>query len=80
MCLPGTVVSCWSLTTQEVVGSSPLTVMTHIFVTAFSEFSDTFRKNSMFHSQVSWSLSIDFKVVMAAVGTQPCAALLFCMY
>ena len=36
-CLAGTVVASWSLT-QEVTGSSPL--MTTIFVTEFSEFSE----------------------------------------
>ena len=43
--LAGTVVACWSLT-QEVAGSSPFSVMTNIFVTEFSEYSETFRKNS----------------------------------
>ena len=39
MCLAGTMVTSWSLT-QEVAGSSPLTVITNIFVTEFSEFSE----------------------------------------
>ena len=43
MCLAGAVVASWSLT-QEVAGSGPFTVMTNIFVT---EFSETFRKNSI---------------------------------
>ena len=43
MCLAGAVVSSWSLV-QEVIGSSLITVMTNIFVT---EFSETFRKNSI---------------------------------
>ena len=38
MCLAGPVVS-WSLT-QEVVGSNPFAVMTNIFVTEFSKFSE----------------------------------------
>ena len=45
MCLAGTVVACWSFT-QDMAGSSPFTVMTNIFVTEFSKFSETFRKNS----------------------------------
>ena len=45
MCLAGTVAASWSLT-QEVAGSSPFTVMTNIFVTEFSEFSETFGKYS----------------------------------
>ena len=36
------------LLAQEVAGSSPFNVMTNIFVTEFSEFSETFRKNSSF--------------------------------
>ena len=40
MSLPGVVVASWSLT-QEVAGSSPFTVITNIFVTEFSEFSDS---------------------------------------
>ena len=39
MCLAGTMVASWSLT-QEVIGSSPFTVMTNIFVTEFAEFSE----------------------------------------
>ena len=39
MCLASTVVTSWSLI-QEVAGSSPLTVITNIFVTEFSEFSE----------------------------------------
>ena len=46
MCLASTVVASWSLT-QEVAGSSPYTVMVNIFVTEFTEFSETFRKNSI---------------------------------
>ena len=50
MCLSGAVVAFWSLT-QEVAGSSPFAVMTNIFVTEFSVFSDTFReKSTMFSS------------------------------
>ena len=45
MCLSGTVVVPWSFT-QEVAGSSHFTVMTNIFVTEFSEFSKTFKRNS----------------------------------
>ena len=45
MCLADTVVASWSLT-QELVGSSPFTTMTNIFVTEFAEFSETFRENS----------------------------------
>ena len=37
--LAGAAVSSWFLT-QEVAGSSPFTVMTNIFVTEFSEFSE----------------------------------------
>ena len=52
MCLAGTVVASLS-PTQEVVGSSPFTVITYIFVAEFTEFSETFRKNSIvFHSSV----------------------------
>ena len=36
MCLAGAVVAYWSLT-EEVAGSSPLTVMTNIVVTEFAE-------------------------------------------
>ena len=39
MCLAGSVVASWSLT-QEMAGSSPFTVMTNIFVTEFSEFTE----------------------------------------
>ena len=46
MCLAGTVVASWSHT-QEVAGPNPFTVMTNIFVTELSEFSETFRKNSI---------------------------------
>ena len=46
MCLAGTVVASWSLT-QEVTGSIPFIVMTNIFVTEFSEFSETFRKTKL---------------------------------
>ena len=45
MCLADAVVSSWSLT-QEVVGSSPFTVLTSILVTKLAEFSERFRKNS----------------------------------
>ena len=45
MCLSGTVVVPWSLT-QELAGSSHFTVMTNIFVTEFSEFNKTFKRNS----------------------------------
>ena len=45
MFLAGAVVASWSLT-QGMRGSSPITVMTNVFVTKFSEFSETFRKNS----------------------------------
>ena len=48
MCLAGTVVASWSLT-QEVAGSSLFTVMTNIFVTEFSKFNETFKKNSIVH-------------------------------
>ena len=50
MCIAGTVVASWPLV-QEVAGSSPLTVMTNIFVTEFAEFSETFRKNSIVPSR-----------------------------
>ena len=39
VCLAGTVVASWSLT-QEVASSNPFTVMTSIFVTKCSEFSE----------------------------------------
>ena len=39
MCLTGTVKASWSVT-QEVTGSSPLTVMKNIFVTEFNEFGE----------------------------------------
>ena len=39
MCLASDVVASWSLR-QEVAGSSLFTVMTNIFVTEFSEFSE----------------------------------------
>ena len=39
VCLVGDVVASWSLT-QEVAGLSPFTVMTNIFVSEFSEFSE----------------------------------------
>ena len=39
MCLAGAVVAPWSLI-QEVPGSIPFTVMTNIFDTEFSEFSE----------------------------------------
>ena len=42
MCLAGAVVAYWSLT--QMASSSPFTVKTNIFVT---EFSETFRKNSI---------------------------------
>ena len=42
MCLAGTVVASWSLT-LEVVGSSPFTLMTNIFVIEFSEFSENIK-------------------------------------
>ena len=41
------------------VGSSPFTVMTNIFVTEFSEFSATFRKNSIITIKGSCLLSVD---------------------
>ena len=46
VCLAGAMIAAWSLT-QEVTGLNPFTVMTNIFVIEFSEFSDTFRKNSI---------------------------------
>ena len=39
VCLAGAIVSSWFVT-QEVAGSSSFTVMTNIFVTEFSEFSE----------------------------------------
>ena len=39
MRLVGAVVASWSLT-QEMAGFSPFTVMTNIFVTEFSKFSE----------------------------------------
>ena len=45
MCLAGAVVASWSLT-QEVAGLSPFAVMTNIFVTGFSEFSENILENS----------------------------------
>ena len=39
MCLASPVVAPWSLT-QEVAGSNPFAVMTNIFVTEFTEFSE----------------------------------------
>ena len=56
MCYPGAVVAPWLLT-QEMTGSSPFTVMTNIFVTEFSEFGETFRKNSNV-SNVSYSVNL----------------------
>ena len=58
MCLAGAVIASWSLT-QEVAGLSSFNVMTNIFVT---EFSETFRKNSIVthclqSSLVHWKLS-----------------------
>ena len=53
ICLACTVVASWSLT-QEVVGSSPFTVMTNIFVT---EFIETFGENSYEKLQISGLLS-----------------------
>ena len=46
MCLAGAVVASWPVA-QEVAGLSPFTVMTNIFVTELSEFSETFRKTPM---------------------------------
>ena len=46
MCLAGAMVASWSLT-QEMAGSNPFTVMTNIFVTEFTEISETFRKISI---------------------------------
>ena len=43
VCLAGAVVASWPLT-QEMAVSSPLTVMTNIFVTGITEFRETFRK------------------------------------
>ena len=40
VCLAGAVVASWALT-QEMAGSSPFPVITNIFVTEFSEFSET---------------------------------------
>ena len=39
MCLAGTVVASWSLT-QEMVRSSPFTVMTNVFVIEFAELNE----------------------------------------
>ena len=44
MCFASTVVAFWFFT-QEVAGSNPFTVMTNIFVTEFSDFSEALRKN-----------------------------------
>ena len=49
MCLDGTAVASWFLT-QEVPGSYPLTVMTNIFVTGFSEFSETIKRKLNCHT------------------------------
>ena len=46
MCLAGAVVPAWFLP-QEVACLSPFTVMTNIFITEFSKFSEIFRKNSI---------------------------------
>ena len=46
MCRAGTVVASWS-PTQEVAGSNTFTIMTNILVTEFSEFNESFRKNSI---------------------------------
>ena len=43
MCLACTVVASWFLT-QEVVGSSTFTLMKTIFVTKFSEFSESIQR------------------------------------
>ena len=39
VCLASTVVASWFLT-QEMAGSNPFIVMTNVFVTGFSEFSE----------------------------------------
>ena len=46
MCLTGDVVASWSLT-QEVVGSSPFTVMTNILSLNSTNSVKTFRKKSI---------------------------------
>ena len=52
MSLAGTLVASWSLT-QEVAGLSPFTVMTNIFVTEFSEFSENIWEKLQYHI-VKW--------------------------
>ena len=51
VCLAGAVVASWSLT-QEVAGSSTFTVMTNIFVTEFSEFSENILGKTKIHLKV----------------------------
>ena len=47
MCLAGTGLASWYLT-QEVVSSSPFTVMTNIFGTEFSPFSENIWKKVLY--------------------------------
>ena len=59
MCLTGAVVASWSLI-QEMAGLSPYTVMTNIFVTEFSKFSETLEKNCNEHHLVICSMCSKF--------------------
>ena len=51
MCLVGDVVASWSLT-QEVVGYSPFTVMTNLFITEFAEFIENIQKKLYYHTNL----------------------------
>ena len=65
MCLAGPVVASWSLI-QEVAGSNPLTVMTNIFVTEFTDFSENILKPC---TSVKQSVLIAIKFyVMSQIG------------
>ena len=44
MCFAGILEAFWFFT-QEVAGSNPFSVMTNIFITEFSDFSEALRKN-----------------------------------
>ena len=62
MCLAGTVVASWSLT-QEMAGSSPLTVMTHFNPLNSTNSMKTFGENSfvnIFYSKVELIGSVMF--------------------
>ena len=59
LCLACYVVTSWSLS-EEVIGSSPFTVITNIFeifVSGFAEFSETFRRKFRYSIQSPGTLS-----------------------